>query len=348
MRPAEARGRREVAIGGWLLAAAALLASVGTALWPHDPNRSIDPAATALAPPGARFRTVELADGRRLAAEEIRPRDGGFLLLGPGGERLVAAGELAADARVGDTRFWLGSDRYGRDVAARLLAGARQSLAVGFAAVALALVVGVPIGLAAGLAHGGRAAAWLALIETARAFPRLFLLVALAAVARPSAAAVVLLLGLTGWMPVARLVRAEARRVASQEFVLAARASGVGGARLALRHVLPNAVAPVAVEASLGLAGAVSAEAALSFLGFGAPPPAASWGNLIADGRDLLAVAPWISLAPGVALALTLLACNLVAEGLRDRLDARTSRAHPAAAGARGAGAPLSAAARSE
>jgi len=331
-------GRREIAIGAGLLATVALLATVGAALWPHAPDRSLDPAVAALAPPGSRFVTVELADGRRLAAESIVARGDSLLLVARGGERAIDRRQLAPGAAVGDpARFWLGSDRHGRDVAARLLAGARLSLAVGLAAVAVALALGVPLGLAAGLARGGRAVALVALIEGAQAFPRLFLLLALAAVARPGPLVVVLLLGLTGWMPVARLVRAEARRVAARDFVLAARSSGVGGARLALRHVLPNTLAPVAVEASLGLAGAVATEATLSFLGLGAPPPAASWGNLIADGRDLLAVAPWISLAPGVALALTLLATNLVAEGLRDRFDARRAAiAHPPLAVAAG------------
>jgi len=127
-------------------------------------------------------------------------------------------------------------------------------------------------------------------------------------------------------MPIARLVRAETRRLKASDFVLAARAIGAGPVRVALRHVLPNTLAPVLVEASLGMAGAIASEAALSFLGLGAQPPTASWGNLIADGRDLLATAPWISIAPGCALALTVLACNLLGEGLRDRFDPRATR----------------------
>jgi peptide/nickel transport system permease protein len=327
---------REVALGAGLLAALALAALVGGALWPHHPDRSLDPAVAALARPGARFVAVELTDGRRLAAEHVEVDGDRLRLVGGGRERLVRREELADPAAAGSVvRFWLGSDRYGRDVAARLLAGARLSLGVGLSAVAVALALGVPIGLAAGLARGGRATALVALIESAQAFPRLFLLVALAAVVRPSAWLLVLVLGATGWMPVARLVRAEARRIAAADYVLAARAGGVGSARLALRHVLPNALAPVVVEASLGLAGAVAAEAALSFLGHGVPPPAASWGRLIADGRDLLSVAPWISIAPGIALGTTLVGCNLVAEGLRDRFDgrwiARARRAAPRA-----------------
>lgn len=320
-------GRREVAAGGAVLVALVALAA-GSALWPHHPARSLDPAVAALAPPGSRFLALELADGRRLAADRILVEGDRLRLIAGTSERTIERRQLAAPDSPGEPlRFWLGSDRYGRDVVARLLAGARLSLAVGFAAVAVALVVGVPIGLAAGLARGGRAVTLIGVIETAQAFPRIFLLLVLVAVARPEPWTIVLVLGLTGWMPLARLVRAESRRIAASDYVLAARAAGVGRWRLALRHVLPNALAPVAVEASLGVAGAIASEATLSFLGYGVPPPAASWGRLIADGRDLLGVAPWISIAPGVALALTMLGCNLVAEGLRDRYDRRRSSA---------------------
>lgn len=341
----EARaGRREITAGAVVLTTLGLVAAGGM-LWPHDPDRSLDPANAALAPPGTRFLVLELADGRRLAAERVVDAGETVRLLIGANERSVLRRELADRDSLGEPmRFWLGSDRYGRDIVARLLSGARLSLAVGFAAVVLALFVGVPIGLAAGLARGTRAVTLVGAIETAQAFPRLFLLLVLVAVTRPAPWSIVLVLGLTGWMPLARLVRAEARRLAATDFVLAARAAGVGPWRLALRHVLPNAMAPVAVEASLGVAGAIAAEATLSFLGYGVPPPAASWGRLIADGRDLLAVAPWISIAPGVALALTMLGCNLVAEGLRDRYDLR----HAAAGRATDDRRPLPVAARGE
>jgi peptide/nickel transport system permease protein len=307
--------RRDVRAGAAILALALAAATLGAALWPTPPERVLDPRVTALAPPLARFATVELVDGRRLAtAGGIAPRDGEVRLRDARGERRVSASEIA---RAGTQRYWLGSDRYGRDVAARVLHGGRRSLAVAGASVLLALGIGVPLGLAAGLARGALAGVLLAFVDGARAFPRLFLVVALAAILRPSTGTTILILAATGWMSLARLVRAETRRIAAADYVLAARAAGVGPSRLAFRHVLPNALSPVGVEASLAMAGAIAAEAALAFLGLGAPPPAPSWGNLIADGRDLLADAPWISLAPGLALLITVLGCNLLAEGLR-------------------------------
>jgi len=309
--PDPRRGRREVKTGAALLGLVVVTSLAGPLLWPLDPNRTLEPAVAGLAPPGSRFETVELRDGRRLAStlETAAQRPARTDDVVPGSARTV--------------RFWLGSDRLGRDVAARLLAGARLSLVVATAAVTLALAPGIPFGLLAGLSRGRAGAALLHLIELAQAFPRLFLVVAFAAIVPPSAASTIAILAATSWMPVARLVRAEARRLRDADFVLAARVAGLSPGRIAFRHVLPNALAPVAVEASLGMAAAIASEAALSFLGIGVPPPAASWGNLIADGRDLLAEAPWISIAPGVALAAAVLGCNLLAEGLRDRLDPR-------------------------
>jgi peptide/nickel transport system permease protein len=316
-RPAELR------LGFALLGLVAVAVTLGAALWPAAPDATLDPPVAAFAPPGARFETLRLGNGRRLAADSIERRGESYLLHGSGlPDRTIPVSSAASAPR--SLHAWLGTDQFGRDVAARLLHGGRLSLAVAGSAVALALGCGVPLGLAAGLARGRRAALLRALLESAQAFPRLFLVVALAAIVPPGRTTTVLLLGLTGWVPAARLVRAESRRLAASDFVLAARAAGAGPLRLAWRHLLPNMAAPIAVEASLAMAGAVAGEAALSFLGLGAPPPTASWGGLIADGRDALAVAPWISLAPGVALALVVLAFNLVAEAGRGRFDPRS------------------------
>lgn len=316
-------------VGGALFAALALAALLGPPLRGVDPRRQLDPAFAGLLRPGARVESIELADGRVLAAARIE-RDGDSLRLrGRAGEPSVPLAELAAPgaaSSVRTERFPLGTDQFGRDLAARLLAGGRVSLTVALLAVALSLAVGVPIGLATGLAGPRTERAALGLIEAAQAFPRLFLLVALAAVTRPGWTPLILLLGLTGWMPVARLVRAEVRTLAGRDFVLAARATGVGPLRLAWRHLLPNALAPVAIEGSLGAASAIVAEATLSFLGLGLPPPASSWGGMIADGRDALATAWWVSLFPGLALVAAALAFNLIGEGLRDRLDPRALR----------------------
>jgi peptide/nickel transport system permease protein len=321
-----ARGpRAEFRQGAILLGATLAAVSLGAALWPLSPTRTLEPATAALAAPGAKLETLALADGRTLAANRIE-RDGArYRLHDRTGAREVAV-ELAAPGEPrGERRFWLGSDRFGRDLVARLLHGGRRSLAVAAASVALALGLGVPLGLAAGLARGGAGVLLLAVIDAAQSFPRLFLVVALGAAAPASAATSIVILGLTGWMPIARVVRAEVRRLRDAEFVMAARAAGLSTPRVARQHVLPNLWAPIGVEASLAVASAVAAEAALSFLGLGAPPPAPSWGGLIAEGRDLLAVAPWISVAPGLALAATVLGANLLAEGARARFEPRSS-----------------------
>jgi peptide/nickel transport system permease protein len=314
--------RVEAAAGAALVALALAAVTAGAALWPEPPAATLEPAVAGLAPPGARFATLALADGRTLAATSIE-RDGDrYRLRGARGERTVPVAQTAP-APLGERRYALGSDRFGRDLVARLLHGGRVSLAVAAAAVALALALGVPLGLAAGLARGAAGALLLALFDAAQAFPRLFLVVALAAIVEPSLLAPVVILGATGWMPIARLVRAEVRRLAAAEFVAAARAAGLPPARIALRHLLPNLWGPIGVEASLAIASAVAAEAALSFLGLGLPPPSPSWGGLVAEGRDLLDVAPWLSLAPGGALALTVLGANLLAEGARAARDPR-------------------------
>jgi peptide/nickel transport system permease protein len=307
----------------------ALLALGGPLLYRADPSRQLDPAVAAHRPPGTRLVAVSLADGRRLAASTAIPDGEALRLEGRPQETRVPRTALDPRRGVRDETFPLGSDRFGRDLAARLLAGGRVSLGVALLAVTVMLALGVPIGLLTGLAGPRSERLALAAIEGAQAFPRLFLLVALAAAVRPGIAPLVLLLGATGWMPVARLVRAEVRALAARDFVVAARAAGVSRLRLALRHLLPNALAPVLVEGSLGVASAIVAESTLSFLGLGLQPPTPSWGGMIADGRDALGTAWWASVFPGLALVAAALAFNLIGEGLRDRLERRARRLEP-------------------
>ena len=214
----------------------------------------------------------------------------------------------------------LGTDRLGRDVWAQLLYGARVSLATGVLATFLAVLGGTLVGAVAGVWQGRLGLALMALTDFFLALPRVVLLLVLAALWKPSGSLVVLVLALTGWMSVARLVYGEARSLMTREFIVTARALGAARPRLARRHVLPNVLTPVVTAAALGLGHAVMLEAGLSFLGLGVQPPAPSWGNMIASGRDTLVNAPWVAIAPGLALVLVVLAASLLGDALTDHL----------------------------
>lgn len=312
---------RRLRVGVISLVVLTTLCTAG-ALFTADPTAIVDPAAASLLPPGSRIWLLTLDDGSTMAAGRLERREGEWLAKRRDRDETIPA------ERVKEVRrqwFLLGTDVVGRDVLARMVAGGRVSLLVGSLSLMVALAFGLALGLVAGIRGGWVDAVIMRTVDALLAIPMLFLLLLVVALFRPSLTALVIVLGGSSWMGVARLVRGQVLSLRERDFVLAVRGIGAGPWRIAVRHLLPNSLTPIAQDASLRLGDLILVEAALSFLGLGVQPPIPSWGNMVAEGQVALPTGWWVTFFPGIAIAMTVIAAALLADGLSELLRGERS-----------------------
>jgi len=257
---------------------------------------------------------IVLLGGGAVFAERLSPRDPVYIDMGHKFARPLTRGHL------------LGADELGRDVLSRLLHAGRVSLAVGLAAMAVTVLIGAVVGAVAGYRGGLVDTLLLRLTDAMLSFPPIFMLLALAAFVRPSLASMTVIIGVTSWMDVTRMVRSQILTLREREFVLGARALGAPASRILARHLFPNTVGIIAVAATLAVARAILLESYISFLGYGIQPPLASWGNMLNNAQSYFATAPWVAIFPGVMITVAVTSFNFLGDGLRDALDPRHAR----------------------
>jgi peptide/nickel transport system permease protein len=310
---------RRLELGAAVLATLTLACFVGPLVMPQPPPA--DPARAALLPPGTEVTVVESSDGRTFASPRVEDRGSSVVVTGHRRDVELRRSQVVSINR---HRYWLGTDRFGRDVLSSLLIGGRISLSVAASAALISLLIGTSCGLAA--ATGGRwlDAVLMRAVDGLLAFPVLFLLILVATLFRPGPLALVVVLGLTSWMGLSRLVRGQVLSLRSRPFILAARAAGSTPTRIWRLHYLPNLAGPVSQDTALRLGDLVLAEATLSFLGLGIPPDLPTWGGMVAQGHRVMIQGWWLATIPGLAIAALVISLALIGDGIQQRLAIRS------------------------
>jgi peptide/nickel transport system permease protein len=290
--------------------------------WVYHYEDVVDPARASLLPPGIRVQVIQLKDGATIVAPDAEVLPDRITVRGPA--RTLEIDDEDVDS-THTRRFWLGTDRYGRDLLGQLFVGGRISIAVAVLALLVALAVGLVVGLAAATAGGAIDALLMRIVDGLLAFPVVFLLILASSLFRPGPVLLIFLLGLTSWMSLARLIRGQVLSLRSRKFVMAARACGTPSHRIWLLHLIPNMVGPLSQDLALRSAGLVIAEATLSYLGLGISPSIPSWGNLISQGHQSLPDGWWLATFPGFTIAILVFALAVIGDGLQQLQNEATS-----------------------